>query len=160
MRPAAHPIESKTLQVETVGGQLSRTTDWTVKDGDTAICTIERSNWKLRWWTYRATFQLAEGTYEATSDASNGALVLSVRDPNTMVIATATDRTTMTYRDGSFQLTGIESPDSVRDANGEQLMSLHWRLQRLDHIDMHVPLTAEFVAVVTTFCVLHEHPTD
>lgn len=148
------------LEVETAGGQLSKTTEWTLSNGTTAVCHIERVNWKWRWWTYRATIQLAGATLDVTSSMDSRALVLSVRDGNGIVIATARDRTAVMYRDRPFSLTGMESPDAVVDAAGTTLLHLHWRLDRLHHIDLMASLPAEFVAITTTFCLLHERPTN
>jgi hypothetical protein len=153
-------LQVGTLVAQTRGGQLSKSTQWVLSADGATVCEIERVNWKWKWWTYRASIRLDDEVLEATSEISRDALTIHVRDGRGEVVATATDRTTLLYRDQQWKLAGIESPDTVVDSAGHPWLGLFWHLERLHHVDLMVPASAEFVAIATTACLLHERPTN
>lgn len=153
-------VQPGMIVVQTVGGQLSKSTNWTLTQENWEICRIERSNWKWNFWAYKAQLVVAERPIEVTSETGGGVLVLRFTDANEGTIATAADRRILDYRGAQYTLEGWESPDTVVDGAGVQLLLLRWQLQALHQIEVMTPLPTEFVAVATAACLLHERPTD
>lgn len=153
-------IQPGRLDVQTLGGQLSKSTEWTLARDGALIGAIERVNWKWKFWSYRATATVEGQRIEAESDMSNGALTIHFRDASGGEIATASNRSLLTYHGAKYKLDGLESPDTVLDGAGTVLLQLRWQMQMLHHVDVALPLPVEFVVVATTACLLHERPTD
>lgn len=152
-------IQPGMLEVQTRGGQLSKSTEWTIMQNGQPVCRIERANWKWKFWTYAARIDIGASRIDASGALSGRGTSIQFVDGQGVRVATETDESALEYRGTHFTLSG-SWPEKVLDADKREVLTLHWKLQTLDRIDVLQGVPAEFVAIAATACLLFERPTD